>query len=318
MKTLVIIGPTSTGKTDLALQLASKFQGELVSVDSRQVYKGLDIGTGKLPGQEVKVEKAKGFWEMAGVKAWMYDVADPNRQYTVFDYVREANQAMDNIIHRNKLPILTAGTGLYLKAFLEGLPNMVVPMDSKLREKLEKLSLDKLQKKLQKASSQKWEKMNNSDRQNPRRLIRAIEIGSEADINIATGGLMSKVDILKIGLIAPREILYQRIDQRVINRIEQGMIKEAEKLYKAGLSLQRMRQLGLEYGMLADYLEGKIQKEELIKSLQGKIHGYARRQITWFKREKEISWFDIMDEDYLSKVENFVAKWYHQSDDTKS
>lgn len=323
---LVILGPTSTGKTDLALQLASKFQGELVSVDSRQVYKGLDIGTGKLPGSgEWEVRRGNKKWEVGGIKIWMYDVVDPKKQYTVFDYVNNSRRVIRDICNIGKLPIIVGGTGLYLKALLKGLPNLAIPVDKNLRKKLEKFSKEQLQEKLQQISPNKWKSLNESDRQNPRRLVRAIELATMRDKNATAVDLMLTTisadllaDTLKIGLTAPREILYKRIDERVVSRIDQGMIEEAESLHEQGLSFKRMRQLGLEYGILADYLENKIKnKEELIKLLQGKIHGYARRQITWFKKEKEVFWFDVTDHHYLTKVENLVAKWYYQANDTK-
>lgn len=327
-KALIIIGSTSTGKTDFALDLAKKFNGELISCDSRQVYIGLDIGTGKLPGKKVKVKKGQGFWKMDGVKVWMYDVVDPKKQYTVYDYVKDAKKVINDIIARDKLPIIVGGTGLYLKALLEGLPSLVIPADSRLRKELEKLSLQELQIKLQKLSAQKWENMNNSDRQNPRRLIRALEIASSANINATAVGLMStkspnmslvdQADVLKIGLTAPRQILYQRIDQRVIDRINQGMIDEAKSLHNKGLSFKRMKQLGLEYGVLADFLQGKIkEKDELVKIMQGKIHGYARRQVTWFKKERDIYWFDITNKLYSGQVESRVNSWYYCLNDKK-
>ena len=323
-KLLVILGPTSTGKTDLAIKLAKKINGEIVACDSRQVYVGLDIGTGKLPsgrwkGEDGRGKKGKGFWEMDGVKVWMYDVADPSRQYTVYDFVKDANKAIDDIAKRRKLPIIVGGTGLYLKALMEGLPNLAIPVDPKLRKELERLSLDELQKKLEEVSPQRWGKMNNSDRHNPRRLIRAIEIviqteaADKVDINATAVDLMSTADydVLKIGLSATRQILYQRIDERVVERIDQGMIEEARQLHELGLSFKRMRQLGLECGILADYLEGKITSEQkLVKILQGKIHGLARRQITWFKKEKNILWFDILDKNYIIRIEKMVRKWY--------
>ena len=146
-KLLVILGPTATGKTDLALQLAGKFQGELVACDSRQVYKGLDIGTGKEPREKGKVVKGKGFWEIDRAKIRMYDVADPKVQYTVADYVKEAAKAVEDISSRAKLPIIVGGTGFYLKALLLGLSNLSVPVDLKLRKQLEKLSVGELQEK---------------------------------------------------------------------------------------------------------------------------------------------------------------------------
>lgn len=308
-KILVVLGSTSTGKTDLALQLAKKLNGELVSCDSRQVYRGLDIGTGKMPGEngELKIENGK--WIFDDITIHMYDVVDFQKQYTVFDYVKDANKVIDDILKRGKLPIIAGGTGLYLKALLEGLPNLAIPFDLKLRKELENLSIVDLQKKLQKLSPQRWEKMNNSDRQNSRRLVRAIEIAltnTPPRSNSVTPRRWGK--ILKIGLYAPREILYKRIDDRVVSRINHGMIEEAERLHSEGLSFERMRQLGLEYGILADYLEGKIKtKDELIRVLQGKIHGYARRQITWFRKEKNVFWIDITQDN-----------WYHDIYDTEN
>lgn len=280
-KLLVILGPTATGKTDLGLILAKKFNGEIVSCDSRQVYRGLDIGTGKYPSQKSKVKS----------KIWMYDVADPRKQYSVFNYVKDANKVIDEIIKRKKLPIVVGGTGLYLKALLEGLTNLSIPVNKKLRNSLSKLSLKQLQNKLQKLLPKKWQDLNQSDRQNPRRLIRAIElVGLKPNF-----AKTQNFDALKIGLTAPRDVLYKRADRKVLARIKQGMIEETIKLHKKGLSFKRMRQLGLEYGVLADYLDGKIKDtNELIKIMQGKIHGYIRRQLTWFAKEKDVHWFNIM------------------------
>lgn len=327
MKILSILGTTSTGKTDLALSLAKKFNGELVACDSRQVYVGLDIGTGKAPSGEckvqsvkLKVKKGKGYWEVNGIKVWMYDVVDPRKQYTVYDYVKDAKGVIEDIQKRGKLPIVVGGTGLYLKALIEGLPNLAIPIDKNLRKKLQKLSKEELQEKLRQISLDKWDSLNESDRQNPRRLIRAIEIVILSETRDITPSIYSSLiaqnDILKIGLIASRDILYDRIDERVIDRINQGMIDEAEDLHKSGLSFKRMRQLGLEYGVLADYLSGEIREIEgnqgLVQVLQSRIHGYARRQITWFKKEKDIFWFDIAGRDFPSDVEKMITKWYYQ------
>lgn len=319
-KLLVILGSTSTGKTNLALSLAKKFNGELISADSRQVYIGLDIGTGKLPDgswnkDDGRWKKEEGFWQIDGVKIWMYDILDPKKQYTVFNFIKDSEKIINRIRAEEKLPIIVGGTGLYIRGLLEGFPNLGIQVDLKLRNQLERLSLEELQKKLQQLSFKKWNLMNRSDRNNSRRLIRAIEIAKTKKLSVPSRKVpfASRGDVLKIGLIAPRKILYQRINERVIFRIDQGMIKEAETLHKKGLSLKRMRQLGLEYGVLANYLEKKITKEELNKILQGKIHSYARRQITWFKKEKNINWFDITEKKLLSKVENLISKWYDQT-----
>ncbi len=317
---LTVLGPTSAGKTDLALYLAKKFNGELVSCDSRQVYKGLDIGTGKVPSSG-RFKKGKGYWEMEKVKVWMLDVADPKKQYTVADYVKDAEKVIAKITKTGKLPIVVGGTGFYFKAFGEGLPSLGLPVNQDLRKRLERQSLPSLQTKLQKVSPDRWEEMNNSDRQNPRRLIRAIEIAVSRQKKGITDNSLPKMDlnILKIGLTAPREVLYKRIDERVIGRINQGMIKEVRKLREEGLTLERMKQLGLEYGVLADYLSGRIKTEDaLVKTLQGKIHGFARRQLTWFRKQKCINWFDITDKNYPGNVEKLIAKWYHHPDAAKN
>lgn len=321
-KIMIILGPTSTGKTDLGLFLAKKFNGELVSADSRQVYKDLDIGTGKLP-ESGNFKKGKGFWEIDGIKIWMYDVVSPNTQYNVAQYIKDAEKIVSEILKKGKLPIIVGGTGLYIKALIDGLPNLSIPIDKKLRKKLEKLSLSDLQKKLRQLSTKRWEIMNDSDRQNPRRLIRAIEIvilSGAKDLprmwdsnKLRDSSLIVQNDssILKIGLTANRSILYKRSDDRLISRMKQGMIEEAQRLQRSGISLKRFRQLGLEYGILADYLDGKIKSEDsLVTILQFKIHGYIRRQQTWFKKETNINWFDVSQKSYVNKIEKLVRKWY--------
>lgn len=319
-KVLVILGPTATGKTDIALRLAKKYHGELVSCDSRQVYTGLDIGTGKEASSKYKVLsiKGKGFWEINGIKIWMYDVADPSTQFTVKDYVERANKVLENILKRNKLPIIVGGTGLYLKALLEGLPNLNIPIDEKLREELEKLSLEELQEKLKSLYPARWKNLNESDQKNPRRLLRSIELMSMYGY-ISKQQFSStnyqKYNILKIGLTIPREILKKRIFARLISRIDQGLITEAKELYKKGLSLERMQELGLEYGMLAKLLEDEISEDQFIEQLSVKISQYAKRQITWFKKEKSILWFDITDKNWRLKLENQVQKWYYKHND---
>lgn len=322
-KILVILGPTATGKTDLALSLGKKFNGELISCDSRQVYVGLDIGTGKLPSGKWKIEsgrwkKEKGYWEMDGIKVWMTDVADPNTQFTVKDYVDQAEVVIEDITKRGKLPIIVGGTGLYLKALLEGLPNLAIPVDNKLRRELEKLSLEQLQIRLQLLSPARWEKLNNSDQQNPRRLLRSIELVSMnpyIKTQDVEKGLGSRMNILKIGLTAPREILKKRIFDRLLVRIDQGLIKEGENLNKEGLSFARMRELGLEYGVLADLLEYKIAEDQFVNILGRKICQFAKRQMTWFKRDKKVFWYDILDPLTIQKVEKEVRTWYDRHDD---
>lgn len=293
-KVLVILGPTATGKTDLALKLAKKFNGELVACDSRQVYKGLDIGTGK--------DKDK-------VSAWMYDVADPKTQYSVYQYVIEATKVVNNVLKRKKLPIIVGGTGLYLKALTEGLPNLSIPIDPVLRGELEKLPVGELQKKLQSLSPTVWTKLNPSDRKNPRRLLRSVELHTNPHI-MTSRNLKVKIkdyNLLKIGLTAPRSVLYKRIDSRLDFRIRQGLVQEGKRLLRKGVSLKRMKQLGLEYGVLAGLLAGNITKEQFTIKLKLKIHQFAKRQLTWFKKyEADAKWFDITKKNYYQSVERYV------------
>ena len=319
-KLLVLLGPTATGKTGLGLKLAKKLNGELVACDSRQVYIGLDIGTGKIPGniknQKLNIKYGDGYWLIDGIHLWMYDVISPKLQYTVADYIQDASRAIKDIKKRGKLPIVVGGTGLYLRALLEGLPNLSIPVNKKLREELGKLTKYKLQKKLQKLSSKVWEEMNQSDRENPKRLLRSIELllmypykRTYQISNIK----YQKSEILKIGLVAPRQVLYENINSRVFDWINHGIIEEVKGLLGQGVSEERIKQLGLEYRVIIDYIDKSLSSELLIEKMQTKTRQYAKRQLTWFKREQDVSWFDISDRNYLGKIESLVGKWYHKA-----
>ncbi len=161
-KALIILGPTATGKTDIALDLARKFNGELVSCDSRQVYKDLDIGTGKLPGKSKKVEKGDGYWVIDGVIIWLYDIVDPNDQYSVFNYVREASRVINDISEGGKLPIIVGGTGLYLRGLIDGLSDVGIPVDYQLRGELEEQTIGELQNRVELLSPTIYSNLNNS------------------------------------------------------------------------------------------------------------------------------------------------------------
>jgi len=324
-KSLVILGPTATGKTDLALSLAKKFEGELVACDSRQVYVDLDIGTGKLPSGRWKVDdgrwkKGKGFWCLDGVKVWMYDVVFLEKQYTVDNYVKDANKAIADIIKIGKMPIVVGGTGLYLRALLDGLSNLEIPIDDKLREQLSNLNKEQLQEKLQKLNKQKWKDLNISDRQNPRRLIRAIELAT-ASLPVLLNQ-QERDDTLKIGLTAPREYLYKKIDSKVYEWIQEGIVNEVESLVKKGITKERISNLGLEYRVIIEYLDKQISFEQMIKTMQEKTRQYSKRQLVWFKNPKvckgPINWFDITKKNCCTEIENLVAKWYDGSNGAKN
>lgn len=316
-KLLIILGLTSTGKTDLALNLAKKFNGELIACDSRQVYRGLDIGTGKMPFgkwmmDDGRIQKKKGYWEIDGVKVWMYDVVDLRSQYTVADYIKEANKVISVIEGRGKLPIIVGGTGLYLRALFEDMPDLAISGNKKLRLELQKLSKDELQKKLHKLSVVRWKKMNDSDKQNPRRLIRAIElIVMKPKKTQYTESKLKDFNILKIGLIAPKEVMDKKINNKVLEWIKDGIIKEVKGFLKKDISKKRIMVLGLEYAVIIEFLNKTISSSQMIEKMQTKVRQYAKRQLTWFKKEKEVFWFDVDKKNYEDQVANLVSKWYY-------
>jgi tRNA dimethylallyltransferase len=308
-KALVIVGPTATGKTDVAIYLAKKLNGELIACDSRQVYKGLDIGSGKLPGKKVSFKKYDLKWEVDGVPIWMYDTCDPKITYTAFDYASKAKIILEDVLSRDKLPIIVGGTGLYLKALLYGFDSFGIHSNPELRNELGNLSLEDLQKRLESVNFKAWQTMNDSDKQNSRRLIRAIEVSMNPNTRTDIGE-DAGYEILKIGLMTERSVLNNRIDQRLDSRINDGLVEEGHQLYQSGLSLDRMRHLGLEYRYLADLIDKKIDLEQFKEILKNKIHQYAKRQMVWFKKDSEIRWYDTQEPNFLINLETTVQSWY--------
>lgn len=308
-KILVIVGPTATGKTDLGLKLAKKFEGEIIACDSRQIYQDLNIVTGKLPTREVTVVKSKGYWLVDGIKIWLYDQVLLSDQYSAADYQKDSHLIIEDIHHRGKLPIVVGGTGFYLQTLLQPEQLVAAPANQTLRQKLEQLSLEKIQQKIKKLSITNWNLLNNSERHNKRRLIRHIEIllskkGNQPKIRFLNS------DILKIGLIAPTDILDLKINQRVEEWVSGGLVAEVQQLVSRGISLERLENLGLAYGIMARFLKSEIDLIESVKRMQQVTRQYARRQLTWFKKDPEIKWFDITLLDTESKIEKLTQSWY--------
>lgn len=294
-KILVILGPTATGKSDLAVKLAKKFNCEIISADSRQVYKGLDIGTGKITKKE-----------MRGIPHHLLDVVSPKKIFTVSEWKKLAEEKMENILSRGKFPIICGGTGFYIKAITDGVLFPEVPPNYKLRSELVKKSIEELVRILGKLDPRRLKTI---DIKNPVRLIRAIEIAKGLGKVPVLKKHKSSYEIFQIGLRVDNSELKRRIHIRLISRIKKGMINEARKLHQNGLSFKRMRTLGLEYRYLADFIEKKITKKELIEKLYFADWHYAKRQITWFKRDKKIKWFDPNQFEKIEKyVVNFLAK----------
>ncbi len=313
-KLLVILGPTSTGKTDLALEFAKKLGGEIISADSRQVYKYLNIGTGKLPGGDVELKKQEKFWEMDGINVNLYDVVEPKAEFNLFEYIEEVQNVLTKILKSERLPIIAGGTGLYIRSLLEGVSDFGTEENFDLRKQLEDLAAEEIAKKILSLNPAIHKKLNGSDIKNKRRLIRVFEKLNNPDNNSKKfDGIKGDFDVLKIGLTADIKILRERIKQRLVKRMKSGMIEESEKLLaNRVLSFERMEQLGLEYRYIAKYLKGEIKNEaELIEILSTKIGQYAKRQMTWFRKEKDVVWFDITDPNYTKKLDSKILNWYN-------
>ena len=277
-KILVILGPTATGKSDLAVEIALRYNGEIISADSRQVYKGMDLGTGKITKKE-----------MYGVPHYMLDIVNPNSIYNVAKYKAKAGKIILNIIKRGKLPIICGGTGFYIDSVVKNISLPDVPPNQKLRNKLEKESCEKLMKQLEKLDPRISKTI---DSKNKIKIIRAIEIAKK----------LGKVPVVKskpiynaiqIGLVASDKVLRERIIIRLKRRMKAGMLDEVKKLHRQGVGWERMEVLGLEYRYMARHLSGKISLEQMIIELNSKIWQFARRQKTWFKRNKDIKWFEV-------------------------
>ncbi|MEK7662515.1 MAG: tRNA (adenosine(37)-N6)-dimethylallyltransferase MiaA [Patescibacteria group bacterium] len=280
-KVVVILGQTATGKSGLAVKIAKKFDGEIISADSRQVYRGLNIGTGKITKKE-----------MRGIRHHMIDVASPKNQYSVARFAREAGRAVRDIVQRGKLPIVCGGTGLYIDAIVNRKIFPEVCPDEKLRGKLGKKTTGQLFEMLKKLDPRRAEKI---DKNNPRRLIRAIEIAKVLG-KVPTNNLQPTIyNALKIGLKLSDGELKKKIRGRLLSRMKKGMVAEIRRLHKNGLSWKRMEELGLEYRYLAKYLNKETTKEQMIAKLETKIWRYAKRQKTWFKRDKNIIWLNASD-----------------------
>ncbi|PIR92876.1 tRNA (adenosine(37)-N6)-dimethylallyltransferase MiaA [Candidatus Falkowbacteria bacterium CG10_big_fil_rev_8_21_14_0_10_43_10] len=311
-KLLVILGPTSSGKTKLAVKLAYKFNGEIVSADSRQVYKGMDVGTGKdLKDYFIKIpnnkkQKSNKFqiinsksqrkfkFQILKVPYHCIDVVSPKTEFNLAKYVKLANRAICDVQRRGKLPILVGGAGLYAQAVVDMYNLTGAKPDKKLRERLEKMPIEKLRKLLR-----KLDRNYDGNLDNKRYLIRYIEIVSQSKKKLKKLVVKkgSAHDCLVLGIKFPREEINKRIDKRLIERIErEDMIGEVKSLHQQGVSWKRLESFGLEYRFVSQYLQGKLGREEMAEKLKIAIHQFAKRQMTWYRRwEKQgrtIKWIN--------------------------
>lgn len=292
---IAIVGPTASGKTTLSITLAKEFAGEVISADSRQVYTGMDIGTAKVTTAE-----------MDGIPHHLLDVCDPKDVYTAMDFVRDGTKCLTDITSRGKLPIVAGGTFFYLDLLMGKLSAPEVPPNYARRTKLEALPKEVL---LEKLTSLDPTKAATIDRDNPRRLVRAIEVATALGKVTESIPQESPFRWLTIGIDIPLSILEKRIRQRVLERLDNGMIEEVEKLQADGISDDRLEAFGLEYRYISRYLQGQIDRESMIEELITRTRQFAKRQKTWLKRDTTIQWlpFPVDETKAITLVRDFLA-----------
>ena len=275
-KVIVILGQTATGKSDLAVKIAKKLNGEIISADSRQVYKGLSIGTGKITKKE-----------MHEIPHHLLDVVSPKYKFTVAEYKKLAEEKIKEIIARGNTPIICGGTGFYIDAITKGIIFPEVPPNKKLRKSLEKKSVSELFKILKHIDARRAK---NIDRNNKVRLIRAIEIVKVLGKVPLLNNKKSNYKFIKIGLFLPADVLKEKVEKRIAKMFKNGLLNEIKKLKKSGVSDKRLKKFGFEYF--------NPTKEKIITE----TIKYAKRQMTWFKKDKEIIWFDASKKINLEKL----------------
>lgn len=301
-KLVVILGPTASGKSELGLKLAKKFNGEIVSADSRQVYKGMDIGTAKPTKKERKE-----------ILHYLIDIKNPNQIYTVWQYKKEAIKAINKIIKKGKSPFLVGGTGLYLKAVIENLEIPRVKPDWKLRKSLElKIKTRGLKSLYDELIKIDPEAAYIVDSQNPRRIIRALEVAIKTKRPFSQQRKKgeSLFDVLEIGLSVSEEKLKEKIEKRVNKMMKTGLVKEVKNLIKIyDKNLPTFDAIG--YREIIDYLNKKFSLAEAIKKIEKNTWHFAKRQMTWFKKDKRINWTPPSSHPYKyaeKSVKTFLKK----------
>ncbi len=277
-KIIVILGPTASGKSDLAVKLSLKFNGEVVSADSRQVYKGMDIGSGKITPKEMKK-----------IPHHLLDVASPKRKFTVSQYKKLGEVAINKILKKNKLPIVCGGTAFYIKALVDGIAIPEVPPDWNLRKRLEKKTTQSLYEKLKEIDP---ERAKDIDKQNRRRLIRAIEIVERSKKPVPSIRKNPPYHPLFLGIKISQESLNDKIEKRLKKRLNQEMIEEIKRLKETGASWKRLEEFGLEYRWVAKYLQSKIDYNGMYENIIKDTQKLSKSQMQWWKKDERINWIE--------------------------
>lgn len=294
-KIIVVVGPTASGKSTLAVELAKRFNGEVISADSRQVYKGLDIGTAKVTEEET-----------AGVPHHLIDVVDIYTTYTVTDFKADASVAITRILNRDKLPIIAGGTFFYLDALLGKSAISEVPPNEELRMELEKKDKKHLYHALEKLDPRRAAEI---DPDNKRRLIRALEIIAAIGAVPKKETTVSPYDVLTIGIKVDKDALRERFRRRAEDWLSNGFKEEVEKLLIDGVTRERLQEIGFEYMLMLEFIDGRLDNDSFIQKFIEKNWQYAKRQLSWLKRDPEIIWFKQIETDKI-----FAAVQYFLTD----
>lgn len=292
-KVLAVVGPTASGKTSLSIALAKEFNGEVISADSRQVYRGMDLGTGKVTSEE-----------MASIPHHLLDIADPMTVYTGAEFVRDAAAALEEILQCGRRPIIAGGTFFYLDLLRGKWQSAPVEPNEDFRASLQNLSNATLFEMLYARDPMRSATI---DQANHRRLIRALEIVEAIGTVPPAKTQSSPYEWLIIGIDISKEKLHENIHIRLLERLKDGMIEEVEQLHKNGVSYERLNSFGLEYRYIAKYLQGELTQDEMQQQLETKIRQFAKRQMTWLKRDQDIEWFAAEDRFAIfRRVEQFL------------
>ncbi|MDD5146424.1 MAG: tRNA (adenosine(37)-N6)-dimethylallyltransferase MiaA [Candidatus Pacebacteria bacterium] len=274
-KLIVILGPTACGKTDLSIKLAKRFKGAVVSADSRQVYQGMNIGTGKITKKE-----------MQGIPHYLLDVTSPKRRFSVAQYQKMAYRAINKIIQNKGVPFLVGGSPFYVYSIIYGWGFPALKANLPLRQRLGKKTEEQLFAILKKLDPKRAKQI---DSKNKRRLVRAVEIAKSLG-EVPQFKKNPQYACLLIGIKKGKEELSQLVHKRLLKRFRQGMVAEVKRLKANGLSWKKLDDFGLEYRWIARYLQNKINKQEMVAFLQKDIEHFAKRQMTWFKKDPNIHW----------------------------